>query len=406
MPAVKNPQAELAKVHAAMEKRLGKGSVHKASESVPVNHLPFMEPNLNYATMGGTPFGRFAALYGDESTGKTRVAYELIAQLHDLPESAEAILIPRIAYHSALADDTMFGDEMRARHAERVERLTEELEWIRETFPDGADAVYYNAEQQFDPVYAEKIGIDLDRLLIVESTTIEDIVGAMEGYYAHYPMHVVDSTSSASSLLSQKQEPGKSLMGVDARQWKAALRDSLAVGGWDPSRNLGVLIHQMSTNLRTGGAQAQSTRYLRHTSSCSIKFSRGKLLWEKDGVLTDTKETGADESSMSGVAQPDGVEVYATIEKSRTCRPFRNAGLQFDYKNLCFTTMHELAQSGLWYGAQGIPGMIVQSGSWYKVAGEEANIGQGLKTVYTRLQQDEDLRASIINRLLDFTHEG
>lgn len=403
--AVKDPTAALAKTHAALEKKLGKGSIHKASESVPVNHLPFLEPNLNYATMGGAPFGRFAALYGDESTGKTRVAYELIAQLHDLPRSAEVVLEPRIAYHTAFADDTNLDDKIRSRHAEVVVRLIEELDWIRRTFPDGAEAVYYNAEQQFDSIYAAKIGIDLDRLLIVESTTIEDIGSALEAYYGHYAMHVVDSTSSASSLLSQKQDPGKSLMGTDARVWKTVIRDSLAVGGWDIERNLGVLIHQMSTNIKTGGAQAASTRYLRHTSSCSIKFTRGKFLWNRDGVLKEDKAEGADEASMAGIAEPDGIEVYAKIEKSRTCRPFRVGGLQFDFKKLHFTTMHDLANAGLYFAAKGVPGMINKSGSWYKVDGEDENIGQGLKTVYTRLSDDEELRQRITNRLLDFTDE-
>src|SRR6185436_6450123 len=50
---------------AAIAKKYGRGVMHKASESVPVNRIPFLQPNLNRATEGGVPFGRFTAMSGD-----------------------------------------------------------------------------------------------------------------------------------------------------------------------------------------------------------------------------------------------------------------------------------------------------------------------------------------------------
>jgi hypothetical protein len=50
-------------------------------------------------------------------------------------------------------------------------------------------------------------------------------------------------------------------------------------------------------------------------------------------------------------------------------------------------------------------GILVKNGSWFKVDGEEKNLGQGLKSVYARLADDEDLRNRITSRLLDFTDE-
>lgn len=401
MPAATaDPQAELAKIIAAAEKKLGKGAIHKGSETEQVHHLPFRSPNMNYATEGGAPFGRFMAAYGDESVGKTRQAYELIAQLQQLPESAEITLLPRIAYHQMRAQNTGFSDDHRRRHEKQANKLESELEWIRATFPDGGDAVYYNAEQQYDPLYAKRIGIDTNRLTIVESTTIEEICEVMQGLYAHIPMHVVDSTSSASSVLQQKQEVGKSLIGTDARQWKNSLRDTMPF--FDPSRNIALLIHQMSTNIRTGGAQASSTRYLRHTSSCSIKFSRGKFLWRKDGILVEDKPTGADEQSMAGIAETDGVEVFAKIEKSRTCRPMRVGSLQFDYQRLRFVTESELASAALYFG------LARQAGSHFYAIdanGEEQRVGQGLKVLQGAISDDADYQSRIMTRLLDYTGE-
>ena len=381
---------------AALEKKLGSNVIHSAADMVPINRLPFMQPNLNRATWGGAPWGRFSAFYGDESTGKSRVALELIKQAQDLPGSAEIVLLPRIAFHTAQIDNTALTDKIRRNHQILAERLSEELEWLRKEFPHGAAAIYYNAEQQFDKTYAAKIGIDLDRLFIIDSLVIEEIAEIMQNFYEHCPIHIVDSTSSASSNLMLKEDIGKSLMAVDARQWKACLKATMPF--FDPSRNLGILIHQMGTNLRTGGSQPVSSKFLKHTSSLSIRFTRGRFLYYKDGVLVEELPTGAADKALAGV-EADGIQVFAKVEKSRTCRPHLSAGLQWDYKKLSYVSTHEVASSGLHFG------YIEQKGSWFQVAGEEKNIGQGLKTVYARLESDQDLVDSIIARQMDFTDE-
>ncbi len=389
---------------AAVAKKYGRGVMHMASDSVPVNRIPFLQPNLNRATEGGIPFGRFTAMAGDPNSGKSRVALEIIAQAQNLPYSAEVVLIPRIAYHSALADETSLTDVHRRRHMVMAERLSDELDWIRLTFPNGADALYVNAEAQFDPLWAKKIGVDLDRLMILESTTIEEIVDVMGSFYRDIPLHVIDSTSNASSLLSQKQEPGKSAgYGVDARQWKMCLRDSLAGTveeglGWDRERNMGILIHQMSTNVKSGAQQAVATRYMTFISRLSLRFSHGAFLYRHDGVLKDKKGAGIEDGRPP---EADGREIFVKVEKSTVCRPFREAGLQWDYGKSNFVNMHDLAQASI------NKGLIVGGGQggWYKMAGEDKNFGQGLKAVYAQLASDEELRARLTCMLLDHTAE-
>lgn len=397
MPQVKDPQAELDKILAAAAKKFGEGTVHRASESVPINRVPFVQPKLNWATEGGPAFGRFMGMAGDPGSGKTRIALELIAMAQQLPQSAEYSLIPRIAYHSALADDTSLPDAHRMRHLRKAELLDDELSWIREAFPHGAEAIYYNAEQQFDKLWAKKIGVDIDRLTIFESTTIEEIVEMMQNLYEHIPIHCVDSTSNASSLLSQKQDVGKSLMGVDARQWKVCLRDSMV--SWDRTRNMGIMIHQLSTNLRTGGQQMQSTQYMKFISRLTLMFRHGKFLYLKNGVLTEDKPTGHDKMVLDdAVAQ--GREVFAKVEKSTICRPFREAGMQWHYNKASFVTVDDLAAQALYYG------IIQRSGTWFAIPGEEENLGQSLHKVYERIANDEELREKITCKMLDFTHEA
>lgn len=387
-----DPVAGLSAAIAKIEKNLGKGMFHKAQDGPPVYHLPFLNYHLNRATEGGAPWNRFVALYGDESTGKSLAAYQLMAQAQGLPYTAEVSLMPRIRYHRELG------------HTQIVARLVDEMEWIEANFPNGAECAFYDIEGQFDKLRAAKIGVDIDRLWISETDVLEDICGTFSVLAPHIHLHVFDSTSNANSMLTLKHEPGKSLMGVEARQWKSSLRSASSYFG--PAKNstgipnMLVMIHQMATNIQTGGSQAAVGKYLKFVSSCSIRFSRGRFLWEKDGVLVEDKPTGADDDSMAGRAEADGVAVHVKIEKSRTCRPFREGAMQFSYDKLTYVPIHELATSGLYYG------LITKSGSWFSIPGEEKNIGQGLKAVYARLADDEELRDRIMCRMLDFSNEG
>lgn len=391
-----SPADDMSKKLAALEKKLGKGILHKAATSVPVNRLPFMEPNLNRATWGGAPWGRTTALYGDESTGKSRIALELIKQAQDLPGSLEVAINPRIAYHIRQTDNTDLADKIRRNHQLLVKMLTDELAWTKLNFPNGADAVYYNVEQQFDKLYAKKIGIDNDRLMICDTTVIEEICEVLQNFFSDYPIHIVDSTSYASSNLLLKEEVGKQLRAPDARQWKVGLKQAKA---FFTPMNMLILIHQMSVNQTTGGSQPLSSKFLKHESSLSIRFTKGSFLYyDQYGVLVDEKPAGAAEKALAGI-EASGIQVFATVEKSRTCRPRLSAGLQWDFKKLSYNSIHEVASSGIHFG------FIEKKGSWFAVPGEGKNIGQGLKTVYARLEDDIELFESIIARQMDYSDE-
>lgn len=399
-----DPVSELEKDIAALEAKLGKGVVRPASTMPSVYHLPFISPHMNYATEGGAPWERVVALAGQESTGKTLCALELVAMAQNLPGSAESLLVPRIMYHRDLGDYVILPDGEKLYTAARLE---DELEWIKANFPDGARCLWHDIEGQFDKKRAQAIGIDTDALYMTELTVIEDFGYALPFGYKNYHLQVLDSTSAASSMLKLKQEPGQSAgYGVDARAWKDIFRGAMTYFGHSKNGsgipNMVVLIHQMSTNMRTGGSQAMSTKFLKHTSSCSITFTRGQFLWRKDGVLTDGKATGADDVSMAGMAEPDGLEVFVKLEKSRTSRPFRVGAMHFDYRTLRYPLAAELASSGLYYG------IIVQKGSWFSLVDDEGEVhvlGQGLKTVYARLIEDEALRTRIMCRLLSYEDE-
>ncbi len=385
--------AELAKTHDAIEKLLGKGSFHRGSESERAYRLPARSANINRATEGGFPIGRWTLLYGGESTFKTRVAFEAMAVAQNLVEETERLLLPQIKFYRELGN------------AKMVERLTEELEFIKAKWPDGMECVYYNAEQQWEREYAAKLGIDVDRVYIAESVTIEDIVSAMELLYRPYHMHVVDSTSNCTSLEEQGMKMSDYRIGLDARIWKKTLRKSMkffnrpnGVDNPPEDHNIGILISQISTNVRSGAEQKAVGKYVGHTSSMTLHFRRGKYLYTVDGVMTDGKPGGADEASLAGRAEPDGVEIFAEVEKSRVCRPFRVAALHSDLNRRRFDHSWELANAAMHYGIARL------SGSWYSILdneGEVLNKAQGWKGLVKLIEADEDLQGLLYARLMD-----
>lgn len=375
---------ELDKLLSAVEKKMTKGSrIHRGNAIEYARRIPFKSPNMNYATEGGAAIGRFNAFWGGESSFKTRLLYELIAQAQNLNEASELALYPRIKLYRDI------GENVRARI------LEEELEYIQARWPDGMECAYYNAEMQYDGRYAEKLGIDTDRLIVVESTTIEDIVGVMQSTYDTIDMHAVDSTSSCSSVEEQGMKLTDRRMGLDARVWKTALKKTMR--HFDNERNVGILIHQVSTNIRTGGLQAVSTRFLRHTSSMTIKFQRGRYLFVQDGVLKPDKPDGADEHSLAGRVEPDGVEIFAEVEKSRVCRPFRIAALHARFGAKTLDHVWELVNAAIHLG---IATRTSEKSSWYIVKGDEDDKHNGEKQLYHRVAGDDELQAEIYARLM------
>lgn len=375
-----DPNSELDKIFKAITKKAKNFSVHRGSEHEDVYRIPFLSPNLNYATEGGAAIGRFNLMWGPESSFKSRVLYELIAQAQDLYAASETALYPRILLYRET------GDEARAK------RLTEELEYIQATWPEGMECSYYNVEQQYDPVWAAKLGIDTDRLHIIESQTVEDIVGVMQATYKHVHLHAVDSTSSASTVEEQGMKMTDRRMGLDARVWKSTLRRTMK--DFDTNKNIGLLINQASTNMRTGGATPVSTKFIGHTSSMTLKFERGRFLYLKDGVLVEDKPTGADEDSFAGRAEADGVQIFATVQKSRVCRPFRIAALHARFGAKHFDHLWETINAGLHLK------IINQSGTWFSIDGEDGSY-HGMAKLRERVEPDQPLQDKIYAMLMD-----
>ncbi len=113
-------------------------------------------------------------------------------------------------------------------------------------------------------------------------------------------------------------------------------------------------------------------------------------------MLLDGKHAGIE---LTNPPEADGKAIYVSVEKSTVCRPFRKAGLQWDYGKSNFVNIHDLAQAAL------NQGLIVGGGpgGWYKMAGADKAFGQGIRSIYAQLASDEELRARLTCMLLDHT---
>lgn len=367
-------------ITAGIKKRRLGAEIHFGSQTPRVYRIPYKSPGMNYATQGGFPIGRFGTSWGKGSTFKSRSAYELMAQAQHLPQAAEEALWPRIKVYRELGEDR------------RVRLLEDELEYIKDHWPDGMEIALYNAELQWDKVWAKKLGIDTDRVLIVESLVIEEICEIMQNSFAGIDMHVVDSTSNAGSLATHKADYGEhGGYGPEARAWKRSLMKCMV--SFDYGRNVGVLINQASTNMKTSGAQPVSTQFISHTSSLTLKFETAYQLYSQNGVLEQGKKTGDDDASLAGRREADGIDIMMTVDKSRVCRPMRVAHLYARYGAKTFDFVRELVDMAIFHE------IIVKKTTWYSIVnketGEFENLGQGLKAVYNRLVEDVDLRGFV-----------
>lgn len=308
----------------------------------PVSKIPTGSLELDYATGGGIPVGRWTRMYGGPSSGKSTKCWNIISNAQKL----------------------------------------------------GYTCAYYNAEKQYTAEFAEKQGVDVSNLLVVETSVIEDIGEIMEGLLDDIDIHIIDSCSSTISRTEMADGLNeREYIGIRPKRW--ATQFSFVNERFDTKRNCIILVDQVRIKGIGTGFTSEGPpggKYMEHVSSMTIEFRRGGYLWyDKDNILTDTRNTK--QKTLSGSAEPDGVEIKAKVVKSRVCRPFRTANMKFDLNLLEFDSIDELIRSAKFFGT------IEASGGWMKLPGEEKSIRP--REFRTRLEEDESLRQEIVAKALE-----
>lgn len=307
-----------------IEKKFGKGAIMRLGESTALNveAIPTGALPLDVALgIGGVPRGRIVEIYGPESSGKTTVALHIIAE-------AQAA---------------------------------------------GGIVAFIDAEHALDPVYAARLGVDVDELLISQPDTGEQALEICDLLVRSGTIDcvVIDSVAALVPRAEIEGEMGDATVGLQARLMSQALRK--LTGSLSKSNTTCIFINQLREKIGVMFGSPETTtggRALKFYSSVRIDIRRIESM-KKDGEFI-------------------GNRVRAKIVKNKVAPPFRQAEFDLMYgegisKEGCVLDMGVEA------------GIVNKSGSWFNY-GEE-RLGQGRDAAKRTLQENPDLRNKIENKV-------
>ncbi|MDF2154147.1 recombinase RecA [Vibrio sp. CAU 1672] len=297
-----NKQKALAAALGQIEKQFGKGSIMRLGDNraMDVETISTGSLSLDIALgAGGLPMGRIVEVYGPESSGKTTLTLELIAA------------------------------------AQR----------------EGKTCAFIDAEHALDPVYAKKLGVDIDALLVSQPDTGEqalEICDALARSGAIDVM-VVDSVAALTPKAEIEGEMGDSHMGLQARMLSQAMRK--LTGNLKQSNCMCIFINQIRMKIGVMFGNPETT-----TGGNALKFYAS--------VRLDIRRTGAIKEGDEVV----GNETRIKVVKNKIAAPFREANTQIMYGQ-GFNREGELIDLGVKNK------LVEKAGAWYSYNGDK--IGQG-----------------------------
>ena len=315
-----NKQKALTAALSQIEKQFGKGTVMRMGDT-PARDLevvPTGSLTLDIALgCGGLPRGRIVEIYGPESSGKTTLTLEVIAQAQKL----------------------------------------------------GGVAAFIDAEHALDPSYAEKIGVNLDELLVSQPDTGEQALEIVDMVVRSggVDIVVVDSVAALTPRAEIEGEMGDSHVGLQARLMSQALRKLTA--NIKRSNTLVIFINQIRMKIGVMFGSPETT-----TGGNALKFYAS--------VRLDIRRLGAIKSGDEVI----GNETRVKVVKNKVAPPFRNAEFEIIYGE-GVSREGELVDLGV------VHELIQKSGSWYSYAGDR--IGQGKDNVRTFLKEHPEIAAGL-----------
>ena len=320
-----NKQKALTAALSQIEKQFGKGSVMRMGDAPATRDLeviPTGSLSLDLALgCGGLPRGRIVEIYGPESSGKTTLTLEVIAQ---------------------------------------AQRL-------------GGVAAFIDAEHALDPGYAEKIGVNLDELLVSQPDTGEQAleIADMLVRSGGVDIVVVDSVAALTPKAEIEGEMGDSHVGLQARLMSQALRKLTA--NIKRSNTLVIFINQIRMKIGVMFGSPETT-----TGGNALKFYAS--------VRLDIRRLGAIKSGDEVI----GNETRVKVVKNKVAPPFRNAEFEIIYgEGVC--REGELVDLGVAHE------FLQKSGSWYSYEGDR--IGQGKDNVKNFLKDHPEISESLERRI-------
>ena len=320
-----NKQKALMAALGQIERQFGKGSVMRMGDSGVVRDIQAVSTGslgLDIALgIGGLPRGRVVEIYGPESSGKTTLALQVVAEAQKL----------------------------------------------------GGTAAFVDAEHALDPGYAEKIGVNVDDLLVSQPDTGEQALEITDMLVRSGAVDVVivDSVAALTPKAEIEGDMGDSHMGLQARLMSQALRKLTA--NIKRSNTLVIFINQIRMKIGVMFGNPETT-----TGGNALKFYAS--------VRLDIRRIGAIKQGDEIV----GSETRVKVVKNKVAPPFKQT--EFDILYGEGVSRHgEIITLGV------KEGIIDKSGAWYSYGSDR--IGQGKDNARTFLKEHPEMAAEIEGKI-------
>ncbi|KNA44560.1 recombination protein RecA [Vibrio cholerae MZO-2] len=319
-----NKQKALAAALGQIEKQFGKGSIMRLGDNraMDVETISTGSLSLDIALgAGGLPMGRIVEIFGPESSGKTTLTLELIAA------------------------------------AQR----------------EGKTCAFIDAEHALDPVYAKKLGVNIDELLVSQPDTGEQALEICDALARSGAVDVivVDSVAALTPKAEIEGEMGDSHMGLQARMLSQAMRK--LTGNLKQSNCMCIFINQIRMKIGVMFGNPETT-----TGGNALKFYAS--------VRLDIRRTGAIKEGEEVV----GNETRIKVVKNKIAAPFKEANTQIMYGQ-GFNREGELIDLGVKHK------MVEKSGAWYSYNGDK--IGQGKANACKYLKENPEIAKTLDKKL-------
>ncbi len=311
----------LANAISQIEKQYGKGSIMRLGSRdvlVPVSVIPTGSISLDAALgVGGFPRGRVIEIFGPESGGKTTLALHAIAEAQKM----------------------------------------------------GGQAAFIDAEHALDPIYARKLGVDVDNLLVSQPDNGEQALEIAEALIRSSAVDivVVDSVAALVPKAELEGDMGDPQMGLQARLMSQALRKLTAIVS--KSRTCLIFINQIREKIGVMFGNPETTtggRALKFYASMRIDIRRIQAIKEGDRVV--------------------GSRTRGKVVKNKVAAPFREAEFDILYGE-------GVSREGDLIDVGVERGLIEKSGTWLSYGGER--IGQGRENTRVFLKENIAIRDKI-----------
>src|SRR4051812_48246080 len=308
-----------------IEKQFGKGSIMRLGQKgaiQPIDTIPTGAISIDYALgVGGVPRGRVIEVFGPESSGKTTLALQVIAEAQKL----------------------------------------------------GGMAAFVDAEHALDAIYAQKLGVDLDNLLVSQPDNGEQALEIVEVLIRSNGVDVVvvDSVAALVPKAEIEGEMGEAQMGLQARLMSQALRK--LTGAVSKSKTCLVFINQLREKIGVMFGNPETTtggRALKFYASVRLDIRRIASIKDGDVVV--------------------GGRTRVKVVKNKVAPPFREAEFDIMYGE-------GISRTGDLLDLAVEKRIIEKSGAWFAYGGER--LGQGRENAKQFLKDNPDVYRTIEDRV-------